>query len=128
SLPVLLLIVGQAFLSRAHANWAAATYPAAATVVTAVMLRDGWVRLSRFSLGLHLAVQAVLTASVIGASSIALPGRIDPFWRSLGWRDTAEVIRHELSGGAYAAVLTDNRHMTAELLYYLRDIELPILA
>lgn len=128
SLPVLTLIVVQAFLSRAHANWAAATYPAAAVLVTAILLRDGWTRLMRASLGLHLAVQLALTVAVIGASTIALPGRIDPFWRALGWEDTAAAVRRELERGAYGAVLTDNRHMTSELLYYLRDLDIPILA
>ena len=128
SLPVLILIVVQAFLSRAHANWAAATYPAAAVLVTAILLRDGWNRLFRFSLGLHAGVQIALTIGVIGASTIALPGRIDPFWRALGWSATADGVRNELAGGTYAAILTDNRHMTAELLYYLRDLDLPVLA
>jgi 4-amino-4-deoxy-L-arabinose transferase-like glycosyltransferase len=128
SLPVLALIVTQAFLSRAHANWGATAYPAATILVTAAMLRDGWHRMFRFSLGLHLAVQVILSAALAGASSIALPGRIDPFWRSLGWSATADAIRDELARGNYAAILTDHRHMTAEMLYYLRDLDLPILA
>lgn len=128
SLPVLILIVIQALLSRAHANWAAVTYPAAAILVTEAMFRAGWRRLPVISLALHLVVQATLTAGLAGAASIALPGRIDPFWRALGWRDTAEAIRRIVSEQSFDSIVTTDRYMSAELLYYLRDLDLPIRA
>ena len=40
SVPVLVAIFVQAFLSRAHANWAAVAYVAATVLVTATMIRD----------------------------------------------------------------------------------------
>ena len=41
TLPIILIFIGQAFLLRAHANWAAGGYIAATVLVTATMLRDG---------------------------------------------------------------------------------------
>ena len=45
TLPVLLVVTAQAFVSRAHANWAATAYVAGTVLVTAALLREarrGW--------------------------------------------------------------------------------------
>lgn len=128
SLPVVILILVQAFLSRAHANWAAVAYPACAILVTEALIRDGWRRLLVFSLVLHLAVQTALTYGLANAATISLPGKADPFWRALGWQESADRVRKASEARQYGSILTDNRYMTAELLYYLRDLEIPILA
>src|SRR5690606_16932145 len=61
SLPVLLLILAQAFLSRAYANWAAVAYPAAAILVSETLIRNGWRQVLAMSLALHLVAQGALT-------------------------------------------------------------------
>lgn len=128
SLPVLALILVQAFLSRAHANWAASAYPAAAILVTAVMLRGGWRRLFRASLALHLAIMAGLAVANRIAPDAAFPGGADPYARALGWRGIADAVRARLEQDRYAAILTEDRWVTAELLYYLRGSAVPIRA
>lgn len=128
SVPVILLILTQAFLSRAHANWAAVAYPAAAILVTATLLRLDAARLFRISLVLHLVVLAAITASHLVAPHFALPGKLDPYGRTLGWRDFAAAVRSELTARPYATLLSDDRWYTAELLYYLRDSTVPIKA
>jgi 4-amino-4-deoxy-L-arabinose transferase-like glycosyltransferase len=133
SLPVLVVITAQAFVSRAHANWAATAYVAAAVLVTATLLRKparGWLNAT---LALHLLVAAAIGLATWQAGQFRLPLAGDPFARTLGWRAVAQAARQALDEGrrqgrAYGAVITDDRSLTAELLYYLRPETTPVLA
>ena len=126
SLPLIIVITLQAFVSRAHANWAAPAYVAATVLVIATLVRDvswGWLRASY---ALHAAVFAIIIAATALAGRIALPGGADPFARTLGWRALADATRAELAaaktaGKPYRAIVTDDRSLSATLLYYLRD-------
>jgi 4-amino-4-deoxy-L-arabinose transferase-like glycosyltransferase len=73
SIPVLLLLIVQALLSRAHANWAAVAYPAATILVTASLLRHR-PRLFRFSFGLHVAAAMLITIGPLLAPRLTLAG------------------------------------------------------
>ena len=131
--PVLGIIVVQAFLSRAHANWAAVSYVAAALLVTATMIRNldwGWMMAS---FGLHALLVIGIAVGAALAGRAALPLKAEPFARTLGWRALAEVTRKELeaarkAGKPYAAVITDDRALTAELLYYMQGEPTPVEA
>ena len=130
-LPILLIYIAQAFVSRAHANWAAAGYVAATVLVVATMFRDGALRWFQFSLELHAVLAAIIALTPAIASNTALPG--DPFRRMLGWREMTERVRGEVQaatrdGKPYAAIVIDDRGTLAEHLYYLREIDIPILA
>lgn len=127
SLPVLILVTGIAFLSRAHANWAAATYPAATILVTATMLRLKRDTIFAATVGVNFVCLMVLAVVPAFADRLTLPGGGDPFARTMGWRETAAIVRDAVESGKYGAILTDDRAVTAELLYYLRDTEIPIL-
>ena len=59
-----LVIRTAALLSRAHGNWSATAYPAAAIFVTAVMLELDRRILFRLSLGLHLAADLISAGRV----------------------------------------------------------------
>ena len=100
SLPVLVLLAVQAILSRAHGNWTATAYPAATILVTAVMLELNRQLLFRISLGLHLALAAVL--AVIPALAPRLPWfeRLEFLSRVVGWQQAADVVRAKLARGA----------------------------
>lgn len=126
TLPVLAVITVQAFISRAHANWAAVSYVPGTVLVVATLVRNADSRWLRSSFVLHAAVLAVVIAATTWAGRAALPFGPDPMARTLGWRGIAEAARAELAaarkaGKPYRAVLTDDRSITAELLYYLRD-------
>jgi hypothetical protein len=69
--------------------------------------------------------QAGLPVGLARANSLALPGNSAPYHRVLGWRETAEATRQQLAVEEYGAVIADGRAMTAELLYYMRDSEVP---
>ena len=133
ALPVLCLVTVQAFLSRAHANWAAVSYVAAVILVVATMVRDlswGWLRAS---LALHVALLLGFAAANATAGSVSLPAVGDPFARTLGWKDVAQeterfVAEARQAGKPFEAVITDERALSAELLYYMRQEPTPVLA
>jgi 4-amino-4-deoxy-L-arabinose transferase-like glycosyltransferase len=133
TLPVLLLITAQAFVSRAHANWAAVSYVAGVVLVTATLMRLGSQRWLRASLGVHVIAGIMLIGGTTFAGKFAIPGLGDPFQRTLGWRELAAEVRREIAaarqaGRPYRALMADDRSITAELLYYLRDDPTPIVA
>ena len=134
SLPIIAVITVQAFLSRAHANWAAIAYVSATLLVVAQLLRwsDG-ARWLRGSIILHGAIAVVLAAGLASAGLVRLPFKNDPLARLLGWKDLGQAIVKELETARlaqrpYRAVLTEERLMTATLIYYIRKDETPVVA
>jgi 4-amino-4-deoxy-L-arabinose transferase-like glycosyltransferase len=133
TLPVLLVIAAQGFVSRAHANWAATAYVSGSVLVTAVLMRQarhGWLA---GSMALHLALVGIIGWATWQAGHFRVPFGGDPFARTLGWRALAGEARTALDearrqGRPFAAILADDRAVTAELLYYLRDDPTPVLA
>ncbi|MFA5898750.1 MAG: glycosyltransferase family 39 protein [Hyphomicrobium sp.] len=133
SLPLIAIIVVQAFLSRAHANWAAPAYVAASVLVIATMVREGAWGWLKASFILHAVILLLLVFGTSTAGRLSLPVKPDPFARTLGWREIADATRAEIAkaataGKPFAAVLSDDRALTAELLYYMREEPTPVLA
>ena len=133
TLPVLAAVAAQAFVSRAHANWAATAYVAGTVLVIAVLLRTarhGWLK---GSFALHTAMVAIVGLAAWQAGQFKLPFGADPFARTLGWKalareahETLEAARRE--GHPFGTVITDDRSLTAELLYYMRHDQTPVRA
>ena len=131
--PIILIVTGQAFISRAHANWAAPAYIAATVLVVASLVREADRRWLRASFWINGGVVVALTLAVATAGKLSLPGGADPFARTLGWKEVAATTRERLAaararGVAFGAVITDERALTAELLYYMRGEPTPVLA
>ncbi len=128
SLPVLVLITAQALFSRALANWAAVAYPAATILVTASLLR-AYPRLFRLSLALHLGAALLIALAPVFAPVLARLGEPErnPLIRLLGWRELAAATQRLAAAQGAKAILTDDRETMTELLYYLRDVPLPIV-
>lgn len=123
SVPVLLIYIVQAMIGRTHPYWTAVIAPAIALLVTAWLLE----RERRVLFGLVLASN--LLATVVLLIAPVLPPRIIPaglYDRMSGWKEVAEAVRTRLAKDNYAAVVVDSRDLAAELLYYLRDSELPL--
>ncbi|HEY1630374.1 MAG TPA: glycosyltransferase family 39 protein [Rhizomicrobium sp.] len=124
SLPVLLLITVQSFISEANANWAAVAYVAATPLAVSALLelwrgRALWVSLA-FD-GLAMAMLWIIAVSPAFADRI---GQGNAFKRQEGWRELAEQVvqrapRHDVIVGA-------NRSVFAELLYYTRSSTVPM--
>ncbi|MDX2263777.1 MAG: glycosyltransferase family 39 protein [Hyphomicrobiales bacterium] len=121
SVPVILVITAQAFLSRAHANWAAVAYVAAVIFVSVELLRRGYERLLAGSLALHVAALILIGIGNAGAGRFSLPGGFDPYERVLGWRALAEEADAQVAAGGFKAVAVDKRSLTAELIYYMKS-------
>ncbi len=133
ALPIVAVITVQAFLSRAHANWAAVSYVAASVLVTATMARDGAWGWLKASLGLHAAIVALIAIGTTTAGTFKIPGGRDPFARTLGWAELAKLTAEKLSaaqaeGRPFAAVLSDDRATSSSFVYYLRDAPVPVYA
>lgn len=133
SVPVIIGITVQALLSRAHANWAAVAYVPGTILVTTTMLRNGAKLWQRGSLALHCLVLSLVALGNMWAGQFVLPLGGDPYARVLGWKQAAQGVEAEIdraraAGSAYRAILTDERAVTAELLYYLRHLDVPITA
>ncbi len=111
-----------AFLSRTLLNWAFVAFaPAIILVVTA------WIRGSyRRSMAWSLAVS--LTLIVIGAHlptwtrllGIELKRGQDPYSRTMGWRWLGELVTEVWRTQPGTLLLTDDRWIMAELLYYVQ--------
>lgn len=124
--PPLVLVAAEALISRAHANWAAAAYPAASVLVCAWACRSRHARVLKASLALHGAVFALL---LVGASSFAIAdglGLSNAVKRVRGWPvQGAEIAAHT---NGFDAILSDDREMMGGLLYYVRPRRIPIVA
>ncbi|MEO0671096.1 MAG: glycosyltransferase family 39 protein, partial [Pseudomonadota bacterium] len=114
AVPVVLIVTVQAFISRAHPNWAAVSYVAATILVTATMFRDR-ARIARWaSAGLHAVVAAGLAVSAAQATSLSVAGLPNPYARTLGWEALANDIRsrveaHVREAGPVEALIADRR-------------------
>lgn len=133
ALPVIAIVTVQAFLSRAHANWAAVSYVSATILVTATMIRELSWRWLKGSTGLHAAILLGLGLATATAGMVRLPGGGDPFARTMGWKaladETAAILAdYRQRGQPFGAVMTEDRSVTAELLYYMRQETTPVYA
>lgn len=126
SVPPLLIIIVQAFISEANANWAATAYIAATPLAVGAMLSG----LRRWPLRLSFAINVL--AMVILWTVLVWPGFADAigqgnaFKRQEGWREIGTPIVEEAWNRPYDTVAAANRSLLAELLYYAKSTLLPI--
>ncbi len=120
SLPMLAIVLVQAFLHGANANWAATAFPAASVLVVAGLLHGGRQRLLTASTGLHLAVAAALAALVLVPAAARLPVAREVMAEVSGWRALAREVDRRVAAHDIDVVLLDHRYPFAELWYYGR--------
>lgn len=131
TLPTLALMIGQAFLSRANANWAAPVYVAGSLLVAAWVLEGvksgaglwrGRALLLTGSVALHLGAIAFLCVFLIATNGRpdALPAKADPFKRVRGWHELGATIALARREFGAMPMLVDERKLIAEVLYYGR--------
>lgn len=117
-IPPLAIVCVQAFLSRAHANWAGAAYPAAIILISlwASRARLGW--LLRTSGALHL---LAALGFMIAFTHFAVADRLglsNAVKRLRNWEMTGADIR--AAAASFDAIVVDDRELMASLLYYAR--------
>ncbi|MEM0929462.1 MAG: glycosyltransferase family 39 protein [Pseudomonadota bacterium] len=124
-LPPLLIICGQALLSRAHANWAMAAYPAALVLLPLWLLR---LKAARWALPATIILHGAawiafisLTTDFRRADALGLSSAVH---RERAWGETADLIRPYLAGKD--GLILDDREIAAHLIWELRKDNLDI--
>lgn len=122
-LPVLGVILLQAFLSRAHANWAATAYITATVVVVGELMRLNKVKWVKLSLGVHIVAAALFYNFdlVVRTLDVPITPDLDPARRMRGWDqagDWVEGLQRELPDNV--GLLFDDRKVMSELMYYVQ--------
>ncbi len=122
----LIIVCLQAFISRAHANWAVAAYPAI------VMLSIAWLfdrRANRFvtiPVGLHIILVIVFMVGMSNFTIVDQLGLTKATEKIRGWKEQSHSIANMASG--YDAVMLDDRALMGAMLYYERETDLEIVA
>lgn len=122
--PPLLLVIGQAVISRANANWAAPAYVPASILAAAWLVR--W--RARATIGAGVASQAAVAAVALAAATwtpvAAAVGLDNSFKVARGWRATTAWVRAEAENarrsGPLTAIAVDDRFLFNALAYYGR--------
>lgn len=121
--PPLVVILIQAVLSHAHANWAATAYPAA-TLWVAGKLASAGVRSRTLiaSTAVNLALGGFGALASLSPALADRSGLANALEDSRGWRETAALTQAHLRAvGPVSAVMTDHRALFFELSYYWRN-------
>lgn len=117
-LPPLILMLGQAFISEANANWAAAAYVAATPLAVHELRRWGARWPLRTSLAINCFVMVVLWICLVVPPFAGAIGAGNVFKRLEGWKEIGGIVTAEAARTHYDFVVSDNRSLVAELLYY----------
>lgn len=117
TLPMLVLIMGEALLSRAYANWAVAAYPSGIILTVAYMWERNFRRWLKFSVGL-----SIVTAIVLCGWELAVAyGYLNwPQPTRPSWQDFGALIQHQQTTTPSARYLVDDRELWSKTLYYGR--------
>jgi hypothetical protein len=128
SLPVFLLIVIQAFVSRANGNWAATAFPAAVVLGTVAMFALDWKRGIRATID----IAGVALVGVTFAGALAGVITWGPLGGELGklrgWGDLAAKVQRVAEEQKVDTVVLTQRGLTASMIYELRDSGLTVKA
>lgn len=123
-LPPLLIITDQAFISRAHANWAASAYPAACLVLGVWGAeRKGLIRFS-----VYASFIASVALGLFASTIVMLPikqqielGAGSASKRLRAWPETVDQINALVEKHGATAIILDERENWHGLDYYGRD-------
>jgi 4-amino-4-deoxy-L-arabinose transferase-like glycosyltransferase len=126
-LPVLIFILGQAVLSRAHANWAATAYPGASLLVAAWFAHRRAILWSSLALNAVVAVLFLIVPSLTAAQTREL-GIDNALKRTRGWDTAAAQLFAEADRLGATAVLVDEREAWHGLDFYGRTRSVPLIS
>lgn len=125
ALPPLVIICGQALLSRAHANWAMAAYPAALILLPLWLLR---MKVERWALPATILLHGAawigfisVTTDFTRADALGLSSAVH---RERAWGETADLIRPYLEGKD--GLILDDREIAAHLIWELRHDDIDV--
>ena len=125
-LPPLVIIIFQATISGANANWAMAAYPALIILVTAWMLRAGRPRLLAGSTIAHATLGVAFLFAAANFAILDALGLENAIKRVRGW--PAQIAEIETVAQDYPVIVVDDRELMGNILYYMRDSDIPVKA
>jgi len=128
-LPMLALILVQAALARAFANWAQAAYVPLTILVVAWLMQRGARRWLIASFALHVLFAGVVYhhAALFALAQYEPPRALDMTARMRPWPEAGAAIGAILEARGGTALLSDEREILAEVAYYARG-SVPALA
>jgi len=122
TLPPLLIVTAQAFISRANANWSGAGYLAGSILAAAWLLRWRARRWLIAALAMQGAVAAFFLAAVISPPLADRVGLANGLKRARGWSQTADMILNRAAvEPGLTAIAVNNRFLFYAVSYYGRD-------
>ncbi|MEO1241672.1 MAG: glycosyltransferase family 39 protein [Pseudomonadota bacterium] len=122
----LAIVCVQAFISRAHANWAVAAYPAI-IILTVTWLHQryaAWV--VKATVGVHAALALAFALALSHFSIVDRLGLASAVKEIRGWEEQSHAVAAMAKG--YDAVMIDDRALMGAMLYYEREMQLEIVA
>jgi 4-amino-4-deoxy-L-arabinose transferase-like glycosyltransferase len=122
TLPPLVIVTAQAFISRANANWSGAGYLAGSVLAAAWLMRWRARRWLVAALAIQGVVAAFFLAAVISPALADRVGLANGLKRARGWSQTADLIfeRAQREPGL-TAIAVNNRFLFYATAYYGRD-------
>ena len=131
--PPLAIITVQAFISRAHANWAATAYPAACLLLGWwAVSAGGWVKKAIYAgFAANLLIGGVLvTYAALPLHTQESLGGVNSVKRLKAWPETVSEVSKLVQQHNATAIIVDEREIWHGLDYYGRDgiISVPVRA
>ena len=132
TLPPLLIILVQAFISRAHANWAASAYPAACLLIAVWTVHaKGWVKFATWGgFAANLLIGLVYTSALMMPMEHML--KLGPANASSkntrAWPETLSIVQDTAKKLGATSIIVDDRENWHTFDYYGRDgvLKLPL--
>ncbi len=123
--PPLAIVLVEAVLVRANANWAAAAYAPGSLLVAAWLGGERGRRVFGWGMALQAVAAALVAAAVVSPAAATALHVDNGLKRARGWRAAAAVAREQVdrakAAGPVTALAVDDRFMFNALAYYGRD-------
>jgi hypothetical protein len=126
SVPVILVGLSIAFLSKANANWAAPAYVGLSIIAVAWLTRGTTLRWLQASTAIAVVLGAGLYAAALSPRFVEAIGQTNAFKLLRAWEVQGPAIARAAREGAFDAILAEDREDMASMLYYTRDSGVPI--
>lgn len=130
ALTPIVIVSAQSFISRAHANWAAAAYPSTMILATALLFSYRYAWLAKASVGLNAALSFVFLVAMTNFSIIDRLGLSHATAEIRGWKEQTDAVAdaYDKTPSAFDAIAIDDRSLMGAMLYYQRDREFNVVA
>ena len=131
SVPVIAVIMIQAFLSEANANWALAAMPALVIWLASWLAGDGqgrWrARLGGMALVINAGLSVIILVVTLAGTLGPLTPQSDPLRRQRGWQQLATDTQAALTRHEATTVIADRRASAALLSWHFHGAGLTVL-